>query len=62
MVLKILILYHFKLPNGVRYPLMGGMGFGLGARFRLGVDKSPKMPQNPASQAPASLGAFFSQV
>jgi hypothetical protein len=32
-----------------------GLGLGLGAGFRLGVEKSPKMPQNPASQVHALL-------
>jgi hypothetical protein len=44
--------------NGLRYLLAGGRGLGLGAGFRLGVEKSPKMPQNPASQVHAVLGRY----
>jgi hypothetical protein len=34
---------------------------GLGTGFRWGVGKSPKMPQNPASQVHALLGGVFVQ-
>src|SRR5574341_2642539 len=47
---------HRAPPNGVRYLLAGGLGFALRAGFRLGVGKSLKMPQNPASQVHAVLG------
>ncbi|BCX03846.1 MAG: hypothetical protein KatS3mg053_1784 [Candidatus Roseilinea sp.] len=45
-------------PNGLLYLLAGGRGLGLGAGFRWGVGKSPKTPQNPASQVQAVLAAF----
>jgi len=41
--------------NGLRYLLADGRGFGLRAGFRMGVGKSPKMRQNPASQVHALL-------
>jgi len=47
-----------KHPNGLRYLLVGGRGQGLGAGFRLGVGKNPKMPQDPASQVHALLGVW----
>jgi hypothetical protein len=50
---------HRSPPNGVLYLLAGGRGLGLGAGFRWGVGKSPKTPQNPASQVQAVLGGGF---
>jgi len=43
----------------LRYLLADGLGFALGAGFRLGVGKSLKMPQNPASQVHAVFGGLF---
>ena len=51
------LLFQWLLPpNGLRYLLAGGRGLGWGAGFRSGVGKSPKTPQNPASQVHALLG------
>jgi len=41
----------------VLYLLAGGRGLGLGAGKTRSVGKCPKMPQNPASQVQAVLGA-----
>ena len=37
-------------PNGARYLLVGGARTLLGTGFRLGVEKSLKMPQTPTSR------------
>ena len=43
-------------PNGLRYLLAGEIWIRFEDRIPLGCRKSPKMPQNPASQVHALLG------
>ena len=43
----------------MRYLRVGGRGFTPRAGFCLGVEKCPKMPQNPTRQVHAVLGGFY---
>jgi len=46
------------LPNGLRYPRVGGLGKGLRCRKNSKPEKCLKMPQNPTRRVHALLARF----